>query len=322
MLSLGLDIGGTSIKAALLRGGVVVAETRQTLADSTSVSSLSAAVRSAFLALEMVQEPKLTSVGVCMPGLWDEQARVLRHSVNIPALNNMRPDDWLPVVGGFTSQPVIVSDAHAAAYDIYAATAGTKSINPPGSVLGSSPGNASASTKTSGSGAATRLLVASFGTGVGMCIIDDGKKLEVAGHSSGHLGQVDVGIMLEDGSIPIGPDGGRGGLEGYVGAGALSRRYGSEWPKLVHTWTGTTPPVAAVCKAFRIAHAIYRPHQIWIVGGVGLALESLHAELDGGIRRELTNLARPEWSLRFGTTPFHAARGAARLSRQLRPTSV
>lgn len=309
MLSLGLDIGGTSIKAALLRGGVVIAETRQALSDSTSVSSLSAAVRSAFLALEVVQEPKLTSVGVCMPGVWDEQARVLRHSVNVPALNNMRPDDWLPVVGGFTSCPVVVSDAHAAAFDIYATTT-------PAPKAGASPASAGHGPAHNHS---QRLLVASLGTGVGICVLDDGVKLEVAGHSSGHLGQVDVGIVLEDGSIPIGPDGGRGGLEAYIGANVLSRRYGQDWTKLVQTWTNATPPIAALCRALRIAHAIYRPQQVWIVGGVGLALESLHAELDSTVRRELTNLARPEWVLRFGNTPYHAARGAARLSKRTKP---
>ena len=69
-----------------------------------------------------------------------------------------------------------------------------------------------------------RLLAISLGTGVGAAVIDDGcRQLVLHGQSSGHLGQMDVSLG-ED--APLGPDGGRGSLEAYIGGPALLRRWG------------------------------------------------------------------------------------------------
>ncbi len=55
----------------------------------------------------------------------------------------------------------------------------------------------------------------SLGSGVGMSVLDDGVPLAVDENSPGHLGQINVSL---DSNPPIGPDGGAGGLEAYIGA--------------------------------------------------------------------------------------------------------
>jgi hypothetical protein len=60
---------------------------------------------------------------------------------------------------------------------------------------------------------------------VGAAVLDDGKLLRVEGDSPGHIGQIDVSIP---GADCIGPDGGAGGLEGYIGVPALQRSLGAD----------------------------------------------------------------------------------------------
>ena len=59
---------------------------------------------------------------------------------------------------------------------------------------------------------------------------------------------------------PIGPDGGAGSLEAYIGVPALMRQYGS-----MDAFFGRLQimdaPMQALARAIRICHAIYRPQQ-------------------------------------------------------------
>jgi len=60
------------------------------------------------------------------------------------------------------------------------------------------------------------------GGGVGGWGVDGGGKfLHVSGESPGHFGQLDVSL---DGEAPVGPDGGAGSLEAYIGTAALIAR--------------------------------------------------------------------------------------------------
>src|SRR5207247_7611118 len=71
-----------------------------------------------------------------------------------------------------------------------------------------------------------RLLALALGTGVGAAVIDEGGvPLYVDGESPGHIGQVDCSI---EGAPVIGPDGGAGSLEGYIGVPARVKRYVSD----------------------------------------------------------------------------------------------
>jgi len=155
-----------------------------------------------------------------------------------------------------------------------------------------------------------RVISMALGTGVGMGVLDDGKPLLVEGASPGHIGQVDVSI--ED-DIPIGPDGGAGSLEGYIGVPALVRRYGS-MELFYKSANVTDAPLRALTRAIRICHAIYRPHHVVLVGGVGMRLKHLIPELKQQIATNLTSVARDGWTLLPGDHDYHAALGAARLA--------
>jgi hypothetical protein len=57
---------------------------------------------------------------------------------------------------------------------------------------------------------------------VGASVLDEGGKfLHVSGESPGHFGQLDVSLETDP---PIGPDGGAGSLEAYIGTAALIAR--------------------------------------------------------------------------------------------------
>jgi hypothetical protein len=134
----------------------------------------------------------------------------------------------------------------------------------------------------------------------------------VAEGSSGHLGHIDVRQPEPDRPIPITRDGSIGILEAYIGLNALECRYGVTGEAAVQRLAPGQAPFAALVQALRIAHAMYRPDVMALLGGVGLRL---HPRLDD-LRREvatgLTFLARPGWSLLCGTSDHHAAAGAAR----------
>jgi predicted NBD/HSP70 family sugar kinase len=289
---LGVDIGGTSIKAAILVNDVVVAAAGSRRYSRPSGQELTRALRG--LLSPRFCPAKVAGVGLCVPGAVDRERRVVTLSMNVPGLVNLSLDGLLSEVlaDRWSGQAVIVSDAFAAAYDFW------KSATPP---------------------LAGRLLAISCGTGVGACVLDDGVQRLVTEHSSGHLGQVDVSLDLPDEPTPIGPDGGRGSLEAYIGLPALRKRF----PKGVADWlcraSPQDPPIRALVRAIRIAHAVYRPNHVALLGGVGLELGRGAAAgyLRDLVARDLTKLARPEWTLQFARSAHHAAAGAAQIARTL-----
>jgi glucokinase len=156
-----------------------------------------------------------------------------------------------------------------------------------------------------------RLLCLALGTGVGMAVLDDGEPLRVSGDSPGHIGQVDVSI---EGEPVIGPDGGAGSLEGYIGGPALAKRYGDDLAAAIAAWKGDEPPLRALARAIRICHAIYRPQHIVLAGGLGIRLGGVLEPLRARIEQDLSKVARPGWTLGVGDSDFHAATGAAAMA--------
>ena len=218
-----------------------------------------------------------------MPGVVDPTTGRVVRSVNIPALEGINPVEMVRrcLPHGSTS-PSRWTDAYAAGVDIRL----TERLD-------------------------GRLLAISLGTGVGAAVIDEGcSQLLLHGHSSGHLGQVDVSLTDD---APVGPDGGRGSLEAYIGGPALVRRWGDP-ATIAASLHAESEPVRALARAIRISHAIYKPDHVRLLGGVGLLL----ARLGGGWRdlvaRDLTCVARPGWTLGYARHEHHAAAGAARLS--------
>lgn len=288
---LGIDIGGTSIKAALLVNDEVVATAGSRRYSRPSGQELTRALRR--LLSPRFCPAKLAGVGLCVPGAVDRERRTVTLSMNVPGLVGLSLDGLLTEVlaDRWSGRAEIVSDAFAAAYDFW------KSATPP---------------------LAGRLLAISCGTGVGACVLDDGVQRLVTENSSGHLGQVDVSLDLPGEQTPIGSDGGRGSLEAYIGLPALRKRF----PKGVADWlcraSPKDPPIRALVRAIRIAHAIYRPNHVALLGGVGLELGRGAAAgyLRDLVANDLTKLARPEWTLQFARSTHHAASGAAQIARK------
>jgi glucokinase len=280
VITLGIDIGGTSVKAA-------ACESDRTLWTGQSdfyAKPDTDAVRSAIRQAVGGRVRGLAAVGLCVPGLLDAERRIITLAVNVPGIVGVPLDGLVPeslqIPASHASQ--IGNDAGAAAFDLFTSR-GTKG----------------------------RLLVLTLGTGIGVAVLDEGKPLKVEGESPGHIGQIDVSIP---GREVVGPDGGAGGLEGYLGVAALREAYGSDVSAAVAKFTGDEPAMLALVRGIRIAHAIYRPSHIVLCGGVGVRLKHLIPRLRSMIETKLTSLARAGWTLTAGDDDFHAARGAARLA--------
>ena len=279
MKSLGIDVGGTSVKAALFdtQTGEVLGRWNSGPYRRPDRAQLMEAVGEA-TSPAMAQQPG--AIGLCCPGVVDTATGKITRSVNLPGLEGYPAAS---LVRGESARIMHVTDAFAAAIDVYCSE-----------------------------GLEGRLLAVSLGTGVGAAVIDPGPvQLLLHGKSSGHFGQMDVSLSEE---APIGPDGGRGSLEAYIGLPALVARFGQS-PE--HVSTGLSAcgePVRALARALRIAHAIYKPTHIRLLGGVGMMLTACGDRLRGLVDANLTCVAHPGWSLGFAISPHHAACGAARLA--------
>lgn len=281
MRAMGIDIGGTRVKAAIVETATGEPTWRWT--SHAYAKPTAAELEALILAARHAAPSRPETVGLCVPGVVDPATGVVVRCVNIPGLQGTDPTDLVRRVLGDLAGPVTRwTDAYAAGVDVRLTE-----------------------------GLEGRLLAISLGTGVGAAVIDEPcRQLVLHGQSSGHLGQMDVSLSEE---APLGPDGGRGSLEAYIGGPALMRRWGDP-ATIAASLSAESEPARALARAIRVAHAIYKPDHVRLLGGVGLAL----ARLGGGWRdlvaRDLTCVARPNWSLGYARHEHHAAAGAARLS--------
>jgi predicted NBD/HSP70 family sugar kinase len=282
MISLGIDIGGTSVKAAALRDGAVAWTGKSGTFARPGTEQIVDAIREAVGG--RVTAGDVAAVGVCCPGLLDRATRTVTLSVNVPGLVGVPLDQIVSrALGAGMPSPAILSDANAVGYDVY--------VN---------------------RGLSGRLLCLTLGTGVGASVVDEGGKfLHVSGESPGHFGQLDVSLESD---APVGPDGGAGSLEAYIGTKALAERYGDA--NVVGKLGVGEPPVRALVRAIRIAHAIYRPQHVCLTGGIGVRLGGIVAEIRGAVNEKLTRVAREGWTLFTGEDDYHAACGVARWARR------
>lgn len=278
MNSVGIDIGGTSVKLAFLADGNAKWTGQSAFYTRPTTEQLVEALKDA-------AKGRLTHAhvaGLCVPGLLDKTTRIVTLAVNVPGLMNIKLDDLIErAFAKRVAKIEIINDAVAAAYDIYE------------------------SRELTG-----RLLCLALGTGVGIAVLDDGEPLHVDGASPGHIGQCDVSIEAEP---VIGPDGGAGSLEGYLGVPALEKRYG-RMESFFRSAKPDDAPIKALVRAIRICHAIYRPHHVFLTGGVGTRMKHLIDPIKRAVDTNLTSIARKDWTLAAGEHDFHAATGAARLA--------
>lgn len=278
MRSLGIDIGGSSIKLAILENGRPAATRQSGVYSRPDANRLIEAIRQAADG----QAGPFDAVGLCVPGLFDAAGRSIIRSVNVPGLEGLELDHLLTKALGTPIQRMkVANDAVATAVDIVASR-----------------------------GLSGRTLCLALGTGVGAAVLDDGKPLLVEGDSSGHIGQMDVSLGSNP---PIGPDGGAGSLEGYIGSPALIRTYGST-EQFLKDATAGDPSLKALVRAIRICHAIYRPNHVVLAGGLGIRLSRLLSDLKQMIEADLTKIAQTGWTLSAGEHDFHAALGVARFA--------
>ena len=289
MLALGLDIGGTSVKAALVRDGAVIKTGQSTSYARPDLSTLQAAVGQAGQEAIAGNADPLGAIGLCAPGLFDPASRSITLSLNVPGIVGVNLDALIRAalgdLAGETPPATIVTDAYAAAFDSWSAH------------------------RTSG-----RFLSIALGTGVGGCVLDDGTPLIVVGRSPGHLGQMDVSVPEHGRPVPIGPDGGRGSLEAYLGVPALRDRFGPDFGPALLASAIDQAPLAALVRTLRICHAMFRPQTVALLGGIGLLLRPRISDLYVATSDGLTSLARPGWTILPAQHAFHAAAGAARLA--------
>lgn len=302
MIALGIDIGGTSIKAAVVRADAPPHHrpvwTAQSRAYATpGIDELTRHLTDLLIAVSTIAKDQPLRAGLCAPGLFDPATRTITRAVNMACLVGVDLDALLaaclPSGVEIQDPPLIVSDALAAATDFY-----LHHPTHPQALQRREP---------------DRLLAISLGTGVGAAVLDDGQPLRVSGNSPGHFGQMDVSVYDAHVAVPFGPDGGRGGLEGYIGLPALRARRGD-----LEAWfgglRGDEVEIRALARAVRVGHAIYRPHRVALLGGVGLALRPVLDTLRDLVARDLTSVARTNWQLLCADHPHHAAAGAARLA--------
>jgi predicted NBD/HSP70 family sugar kinase len=278
MISLGIDIGGTSVKVAALRDGGVAWTGKSGTFARPGTEQIVEAIREAVAGRATAGE--VAAVGVCCPGLLDRAMRTITLSVNVPGLMGVPLDQIVSrALGAGMPEPAILSDANAVGYDVYVSR-----------------------------GLSGRLLCLTLGTGVGASVLDEGGKfLHVSGESPGHFGQLDVSLETDP---PIGPDGGAGSLEAYIGTAALIARYGDA--NVVGRLGVGEPPVRALVRAIRIAHAVYRPQHICLTGGIGVRLAGIVGPIRAAVAEKLTRVAREGWTLFTGENDYHAACGVAR----------
>lgn len=281
MFTLGIDIGGTAVKAAVLHtdGSSVTAVSSPYIRPDRS--SLRTAVAMAVGGLDVSE---VSAVGLCVPGRRGPSGDRVDLAVNVPGLQGYPFKDLVSDVLTREVPVRVCADAEAATLD----------------AARDFPG-------------ARRVLGIAFGTGVGASLMEAGRPVRIGSGTVGHLGQVDIGLMPGvPAPGPIGPDGGRNALEAYLGAPALRERLGSELGDLVPSLAPDDPAVLALVRAVRIALAIYTPDLVIVLGGVGLAFEPHGQVIEGAVRKDLTAIAPSGWRLAFGRSRFHAALGAAR----------
>jgi predicted NBD/HSP70 family sugar kinase len=282
MVALGIDIGGTSVKLAAVENGTKLWTGQSPFYSRPTTAQLVDAIKQA--AAGRIAK-RVECAGVCVPGLLDPEKRMVTLSVNVPGLMGVVLDDLVcSALGDKIAGLKIINDAVASATDVIL------SRNLRG-----------------------RVMSLALGTGVGVGVLDDGVPLTVEGASPGHIGQADVSVDDANEQVPIGPDGGAGSLEAYIGVPALVARYRS-MERFFREVKASDVPMRALARAIRICHAIYRPHHVVLNGGVGTRLKHVVLELKSLVDRDLTSVARSNWTLSTGDHDFHAAMGAARLA--------
>ncbi len=192
---LGIDLGGTNIKAGVVDdagrpASSVSLETRAARGPEVGLATLDRAGRLA-VAGSGLSWDDVASVGLGTPGTMDIQAGLLLEPPNLPGWDNLPIRDLLADRLG--KPTILQNDANAAAYGEYWVGAGRGSRS---------------------------LVMFTLGTGIGCGVIEEGRIIEGRNSHGAECGHII--IQMEGGRIC--PCGGVGHLEAYASATALVKR--------------------------------------------------------------------------------------------------
>lgn len=189
--SIGIDIGGTAIKAVAIKddGEMLLQRSKPTNDDPEAFRSWVDSAKSIVIELESEVGSPANSVGICAPGLADRQHRWISY---LPVkLQGIEKFDWTQALGRPKQVPV-VNDAHSA-------------------LLGESWIGAA--------GGKQDVVLLTLGTGVGGAILSNGRLINGAIGRAGHLGHMSQDIDGEP-SIANMP----GAIEVMIGNATVSSR--------------------------------------------------------------------------------------------------
>ena len=182
-LSIGVDMGGTSIKFAVVQGTQIVykAEPMQT----TDYASPDAIVEEIGKRLRAIMElyPAVKAVGMGLPGFVDHKAGVVDSLTNVPGWYDIHIRDILSDATGLPA--AVDNDANCMAYAEWKLGAG-RGMND--------------------------LVCLTLGTGIGGCIVVHDRMLRGRNVSCAELGQTSIHYAGR-----VGPFGNRGAVEEYIG---------------------------------------------------------------------------------------------------------
>src|SRR5271170_591635 len=103
--TLGVDIGGTSVKAAVWLDGRCIRTGQSNFYVKPNAEQLRAAIHRAVGSILDVQ-----TVGLCAPGLLDRERRVITMAVNVPGLAGLELDQLVPEALGLKGgRPTTIS---------------------------------------------------------------------------------------------------------------------------------------------------------------------------------------------------------------------
>lgn len=273
-----LDVGGTSIKAGLIdRRGALTARTRRPTEVERGPDAVIAGILR--LAQELAAEPgvEVAGIGICVPGLVDPPAGMVRYAVNlgwdeVPLAALLRERTGLPVALGHDVRTAALAEARHGA----------------------------------GVGESSMFFVA-IGTGVAGGHVRDGVVDDGASGWSGEIGH----LVVEPGG-PACRCGNRGCLETIASASRIAERYlartggGSATAADVAGLVRQGDPVASMvwqsavdglARALAAATVLMDPAGFVLGGGLSLAGETLVAPLAAALAAQLTFRSAPTISL-------------------------
>ncbi len=272
-----LDVGGTSIKAALIdRDGHVRFEVRRPTGVELGPTAVVEGIVQLAQELVRTEDRDVRAVGVCVPGTVDSVAGIARHAVNL----------------GWHDVPLVALIAERAEVPV---------------ALGHDVRTAVLAEARSGVAAPGSMFFVAIGTGIagGMArdgIVDDG--------ASGLAGEVGHLVVRPDG--PLCRCGNRGCLETIASASRISDRYAAltgrdgisaqQIAELVRVGepaaqTIWDEAVAALADALAAVTVLMDPSRFVIGGGLSLAGATLSEPLGIALGQRLTFRVAPPISL-------------------------